>query len=153
MSKYFGVSMDDPIKAAKVMADMMNVMSAGAQQGSAELPQIKQALEQVGMVAKTTGLSFVETNAQIQLLDQSGKKGSEGGIALRNVLTTLSEGRFTSKLAAEGLQAAGISVNYLADTSIPLTDRLRTLRKIQGDTALMTKVFGKENKMMCENFL
>lgn len=141
----FGVSMDDPIKAAKIMADMMNVMSAGAQQGSAELPQIKQALEQVGMVAKTTGLSFVETNAQIQLLDQSGKKGSEGGVALRNVLTTLSEGRFTSKLAADGLKAAGISVEYLADTSIPLTDRLRTLRKIQGDTALMTKVFGKEN--------
>ncbi|MGV0919723.1 phage tail tape measure protein [Empedobacter falsenii] len=141
----FGVSMDDPIAAAKVMADMMNVMSAAAQQGSAELPQIKQALEQVGMVAKTTGLSFVETNAQIQLLDQSGKKGSEGGIALRNVLTTLSEGRFTSKLAAEGLKQAGISVDYLADTSILLTDRLRTLRKIQGDTALMTKVFGKEN--------
>lgn len=141
----FGVSMDDPIAAAKIMADMMNVMSAGAQQGSAELPQIKQALEQVGMVAKTTGLSFVETNAQIQLLDQSGKKGSEGGVALRNVLTTLSEGRFTSKLAADGLNAAGISVDYLADSSIPLTDRLRTLRKIQGDTALMTKVFGKEN--------
>lgn len=141
----FGVSMNDPIAAAKIMADMMNVMSAGAQQGSAELPQIKQALEQVGMVAKTTGLSFVETNAQIQLLDQSGKKGSEGGIALRNVLTTLSEGRFTSKLAADGLKAAGISVDYLADTSIPLTDRLRTLRKIQGNTALMTKVFGKEN--------
>lgn len=141
----FGVSMDDPIAAAKIMADMMNVMSAAAQQGSAELPQIKQALEQVGMVAKTTGLSFVETNAQIQLLDQAGKKGSEGGVALRNVLTTLSEGRFTTKLAAEGLEAAGISVNYLADTSVPLTDRLRTLRKIQGDTALMTKVFGKEN--------
>lgn len=114
----FGVSMDDPIAAAKVMADMMNVMSAAAQQGSAELPQIKQALEQVGMVAKTTGLSFAETNAYIQLLDQAGKKGSEGGVALRNVLTTLSEGRFTSKLAAEGLEQAGISVNYLADTSI-----------------------------------
>ncbi|SZD72752.1 Phage-related minor tail protein [Candidatus Ornithobacterium hominis] len=141
----FGVSMDDPIAAAKVMADMMNVMSAAAQQGSAELPQIKQALEQVGMVAKTTGLSFAETNAYIQLLDQAGKKGSEGGVALRNVLATLSEGRFTSKLAAEGLEQAGISVNYLADTSIPLHDRLKTLRKIQGDTALMTKVFGKEN--------
>ncbi|CAI9429263.1 hypothetical protein MSHRCOH1_03545 [Candidatus Ornithobacterium hominis] len=141
----FGVSMDDPIAAAKVMADMMNVMSAAAQQGSAELPQIKSALEQVGMVAKTTGLSFAETNAYIQLLDQAGKKGSEGGVALRNVLTTLSEGRFTSKLAAEGLEQAGISVNYLADTSIPLHERLKTLRKIQGDTALMTKVFGKEN--------
>lgn len=141
----FGVSMDDPIAAAKIMADMMNVMSAAAQQGSAELPQIKQALEQVGMVAKTTGLSFAETNAYIQLLDQAGKKGSEGGVALRNVLTTLSEGRFTSKLAAEGLQQAGISVDYLADSSIPLHERLKTLRKIQGDTALMTKVFGKEN--------
>ena len=141
----FGVSMDDPIAAAKSMADMMNVMSAAAQQGSAELPQIKQALEQVGMVAKTTGLSFAETNAYIQLLDQAGKKGSEGGVALRNVLTTLSEGRFTSKLAAEGLKQAGISVDYLADSSIPLHERLKTLRKIQGDTALMTKVFGKEN--------
>lgn len=141
----FGVSMEDPIKAAKVMTEMMNIMSAAAQNGSAELPQIKQALEQVGMVAKTTGLSFAETNAYIQLLDQAGKKGSEGGIALRNVLTTLSEGRFTSKLAADGLREAGISTDYLADSSVPLHERLKTLRKIQGDTALMTKVFGKEN--------
>lgn len=141
----FGVSMEDPIKAAKVMTEMMNVMSAAAQNGSAELPQIKQALEQVGMVAKTTGLSFAETNAYIQLLDQAGKKGSEGGIALRNVLTTLSEGRFTSKLASDGLREAGISTDYLADSSVPLHERLKTLRKIQGDTALMTKVFGKEN--------
>ena len=141
----FGISMEDPIKAAKVMTEMMNVMSAAAQNGSAELPQIKQALEQVGMVAKTTGLSFAETNAYIQLLDQAGKKGSEGGIALRNVLTTLSEGRFTSKLAADGLREAGISTDYLADSSVPLHERLKTLRKIQGDTALMTKVFGKEN--------
>ncbi len=141
----YGVSLKDPIAASKVMADMMNVMSAGAQAGSAELPQIKNALEQVGMVAKTTGISFVDLNAQLQVLDKAGKKGSEGGVALRNVLTTLSEGRFASKDAIAGLQAAGISVEYLANQSIPLTVRLRTLRKIQGDTALMTKVFGKEN--------
>ncbi|MGP2571199.1 phage tail tape measure protein [Ornithobacterium rhinotracheale] len=141
----FGVSTENPIEAARTMGEMMNVMSAAAQAGSAELPQIQQALEQVGMVAKTTGLSFEETNAQIQVLDKAGKKGSEGGVALRNVLTTLSEGRFTSRLAAKGLQEAGISLSYLADTSIPLTERLKTLRKIQNDTALMTKVFGKEN--------
>lgn len=141
----FGVSTENPIQAAKVMADMMNTMSAAAQAGSAELPQIQSALEQVGMVAKTTGLSFEATNAQIQILDKAGKKGSEGGVALRNVLTTLSQGRFSSRFAKEGLQEVGISVEYLANTSIPLTDRLRTLRKIQNDTALMTKVFGKEN--------
>ncbi|ENA1815589.1 phage tail tape measure protein [Flavobacterium psychrophilum] len=141
----YGVSTKDPIAASKVMADMMNVMTAGAKEGSAELPQIKQALEQVGMVAKTTGLSFVETNAAIQMLDKSGKKGAEGGVALRNVLTTLSEGRFASKDATFGLQQMGISTATLADASIPLTDRLRMLKPVMGDTALMTKVFGKEN--------
>uniref|UniRef100_A0AA94EX00 Phage tail tape measure protein n=1 Tax=Flavobacterium columnare TaxID=996 RepID=A0AA94EX00_9FLAO len=141
----FGVSTENPIAAAKIMGDMMNVMAAGAQAGSAELPQIQSALEQVGMVAKTTGLSFVETNAQIQLLDKSGKKGSEGGVALRNVLTTLSEGRFASKDATEGLKQYGINTLKLADASIPLTDRLRMLRPVMNDTALMAKVFGKEN--------
>lgn len=141
----YGVSTKDPIAASKAMADMMNVMAAGAKEGSAELPQIKQALEQVGMVAKTTGLSFVETNAAIQMLDKAGKKGAEGGVALRNVLTTLSEGRFASKDATFGLQQMGISTATLADASIPLTDRLRMLKPVMGDTALMTKVFGKEN--------
>ena len=141
----YGVSTADPIAASKAMADMMNVMAAGAKEGSAELPQIKQALEQVGMVAKTTGLSFVQTNAAIQMLDKAGKKGSEGGVALRNVLTTLSEGRFASKDATFGLQQMGISTVKLADASIPLTDRLRMLKPVMGDTALMTKVFGKEN--------
>lgn len=141
----YGVSLDNPIAASKVMADMMNVMAAGAAEGSAELPQIKAALEQVGMVAKTTGISFVTTNAAIQMLDKAGKKGSEGGVALRNVLTTLSEGRFASKDTTEGLKAMGISTLKLSDASIPLTDRLRMLRPVMSDTALMTKVFGKEN--------
>ncbi len=141
----FGISTENPIEAAKVMGEMMNTMSAAAQAGSAELPQIQSALEQVGMVAKTTGLSFEETNAQIQILDKAGKKGSEGGVALRNVLTTLSQGRFTAKDAAQGLELAGISVDYLSNTSIPLTERLKALKSIQGDTALMSKVFGKEN--------
>ena len=141
----YGINLDNPIQASKTMADMMNVMAAGAKEGSAELPQIKNALEQVGMVAKTTGVSFVATNAAIQMLDKAGKKGSEGGIALRNVLTTLSEGRFASKDATFGLQQMGISTAKLADASIPLTDRLRMLKPVMADTALMTKVFGKEN--------
>lgn len=141
----YGVNLDNPIAASRVMADMMNVMAAGAKEGSAELPQIQAALEQVGMVAKTTGISFVTTNAAIQMLDKAGKKGSEGGVALRNVLTTLSEGRFASKDATEGLKAMGISTLKLSDASIPLTDRLRMLKPVMNDTALMTKVFGKEN--------
>lgn len=53
----FQISTADPIAASREMARMMNVMSAAAKEGSAELPQIKQALEQAGMAAKSAGVS------------------------------------------------------------------------------------------------
>lgn len=141
----YGVSLTDPMQASKTMADMMNVMAAAAKEGSAELPQIKSALEQVGMVAKTTGVTFSETNAAIQVLDKAGKKGAEGGVALRNALSTLSEGRFLPKQTKAELEAAGVSIAQLGDKSIPLSSRLNALKPIINDTALITKLFGKEN--------
>lgn len=141
----YGVSLDDPMQASKIMADMMNVMAAAAKEGSAELPQIKSALENVGMVAKTTGVTFSETNAAIQVLDKAGKKGAEGGVALRNTLSTLSEGRFLPKQTLAALEDAGINIAQLADQTSPLTARLNALKPIINDTALITKLFGKEN--------
>jgi phage-related protein len=141
----YGISLDDPMQASKTMAEMMNVMAAAAKEGSAELPQIKAALENVGMVAKTTGVTFSETNAAIQVLDKAGKKGAEGGVALRNALSILSEGRFLPKHTQMALKDAGISISQLADQTSPLTARLNALRPIIHDTALVTKLFGKEN--------
>lgn len=141
----FGVSLDDPILAAKVMADMMNVMSAAANEGSAELPQIKDALEQAGMSAKAANVSFEETNAAIQVLDKAGKKGSEGGVALRNVMTTLAQGRFLPDEIQKELKLAGININDLTDNSKSLSSRLEILKPLLNDSALLTKLFGKEN--------
>lgn len=141
----YKVSLDDPIKASEEMARMMNVMAAAGQAGSAELPAIKEALEQTGMVAKTAGISFEETNAAIQMLDKAGKKGSEGGVALRNVMTTLMQGRFLPKDVQEELASAGVSTDTLADQSLSLADRLRGLGPVMNDQALMAKLFGREN--------
>jgi TP901 family phage tail tape measure protein len=141
----FQVSLEDPIKAAEEMSVMMNIMAAAAREGSAELPVIKQALEQAGMAAKMAGVSFAETNAAIQVLDKAGKKGAEGGVALRNVLATLSQGRFLPKDVQEELNAAGVSIQTLADKSLPLSERLAQLKGILNDSALITKLFGKEN--------
>ena len=141
----YGISLDDPMQASKDMAEMMNVMAAAAKEGASELPQIKAALENVGMVAKATGVSFSETNAAIQVLDKAGKKGAEGGVALRNALSTLSEGRFLPKQTQAELEAAGVSITQLADRSTPLTARLNVLKPIMNDVALITKLFGKEN--------
>lgn len=100
----YGVSLEDPTAAAGEMARMMNVMAAAGQAGSAELPAISAALTQCGMAAKAANVSFEETNAAIQVLDKAGKKASEGGVALRNVLGQLGKGRFIEKAAREELK-------------------------------------------------
>ena len=141
----YQVSTEDPIQASKEMANMMNIMAAAAQEGSAELPQIKQALEQSGMAAKVANVSFAETNAALQVLDKAGKKGSEGGVALRNMLSTLSQGRFLPKDVKQELAAAGVDINKLGDKTLSLADRMKPLKGIMNDSALVTKLFGKEN--------
>lgn len=141
----YGVSMEDPIEAEREMARMMNVMAAAAKEGSAELPQIQEALKQSGMAAKSAGVSFEETNAAIQVLDKAGRKGAEGGVALRNVMSTLAQGRFLPKDVQEELRRAGINVNVLTDNSRSLKDRLEVLKPVLQDQALLSKLFGREN--------
>lgn len=141
----YGISLDDPMKASAEMARMMNVMAAAGQAGSAELPAIKVALQQCGMAAKAANVSFEETNAAIQVLDKAGKKGSEGGVALRNVLSTLAAGRFLPEKAQEELQKAGIDVTTLSDKTKPLKDRLEALKPLLQDDALLSALFGREN--------
>lgn len=141
----YGVSLDDPIAASKTMADMMNTMAAAGQAGSAELPAIKAALEQCGMAAKAVNVSFEETNAAIQVLDKAGKKGSEGGVALRNTMAILSQGRFLPKDTREELEKAGIDVLALGDKNKTLKERLEMLKPVLNDSALFSKLFGMEN--------
>lgn len=141
----YQVALDDPIAASKEMARMNNVMAASAKEGSAELPQIAMALEQSGLAAKTANVGFEETNAWIQVLDKNGKKGAEGGVALRNVMATLAQGRFLPKDVKAELQAAGVDINKLTDNSVSLSERIKPLKNIMTDQALVTKLFGKEN--------
>lgn len=141
----YGVSLANPMDASRKMAEMMNIMAAAGREGSAELPTIKVALEQCGMAAKAAGVSFAETNAAIQVLDKAGKKGSEGGVALRNVMTTLARGRFLPKDVREELSAAGVNINKLTDQSKSLTERLTLLKPVMNDAALFSKLFGREN--------
>ena len=141
----YGISLDDPTKASGIMAAMMNVMAKAAQEGSSELPQIKQALEQSGMAAKSANVAFEETNSAIQILDKAGKKGSEGGVALRNVLATLGQGRFLPKTVQEEFKKLGINIADLNDPGKTLSQRLSNLKPLLKDSALMSAMFGKEN--------
>jgi len=138
----YKVSLDDPMKAAQTMTDYMNIMAAGTVEGSAEIREVAEALKQTGNVAKTFGVEFAETNSAIQLLDKSGKKGSEGGIALRNTIVKL---QAPTTDAIKQLKAAGISIETMQDQSLSLTDRLRALTPVMHNATIMSALFGGEN--------
>lgn len=138
----YKVSLDDPMKAAQTMTDYMNIMAAGTVEGSAEIREVAEALKQTGSVAKTFGVEFAETNSLIQLLDKSGKKGSEGGIALRNTIVKL---QAPTTDAIKQLKAAGINIKTMQNQSLSLTDRLRALTPVMHNATIMSALFGSEN--------
>ena len=141
----FDVDMTDPIKAAKEMDSMLNMMVASANVGSQDVPVVAQALEEVGAVAKNANVSFAETNGLLQVLGKYGKEGAEGGRALRNVLGILAKEDFLPKEVREQLAATGVNIQALTDKTQPLTTRLAELKKIGGNDALLGAMFGTEN--------
>lgn len=149
----FNVDLSDPVKAAGEMEKMMNMMAAAAQAGSQEVPNVAAALDGAGAIAKSAGLSFAETNAAIQVLGKYGKEGAEGGVALRNVLSIMQREEFLPDRVREQLQAAGVNINLLADKSLSLQERLRELKKIAGDDALLSGMFGMQNTVAIKGLL
>ncbi|GGG33405.1 phage tail tape measure protein [Hymenobacter glacieicola] len=142
----FNVDLTNPQTAAKAMTTAMNVMAAGANAGAAEVPQISDALRVAGVAASGAKVGFIEANAAIQVLATGGLKGAEAGTALRNVISKLGEGRFLPKDVQTELKAAGVNINVLTDKSLTLGQRLTELKKIQSDSALVSKLFGMENQ-------
>ena len=143
--RQYGVSLDDPMRAGQAMTEMMNIMAESSRLGSSSLSEIKDALRISGVAAKAANVHFAEANAAIQVLSDSGRKGSEAGNSLRHVMGILSKERFLMPGVQEELAAAGIDVNDLSDKSKSLADRLKPLRGIMHDTALVAKLFGAGN--------
>lgn len=79
------------------------------------------------------------------MLDKAGKKGAEGGVALRNVMMILSRGRFLPKETLKELQAAGVDIGLLTDKTRTLAERLEPLKVVLKDSALFSQLFGMEN--------
>ncbi len=105
LNQFGGASLSSG-EQAKQMTRIMNVMAAGALQGAAEIPDLAEAMKEVGTVAKTAGLSIEDTTASIEILSQNGIKGSEAGVAFKEVLMKMSSG---SKDAQKALDSLGLS--------------------------------------------
>lgn len=149
----FGVDLTNPVEAAKTMDVMLNNITSSAKVGNQEVTQVAQAIDNVGAVAKNANVSFIETNAALQVLGKYGKEGAEGGIALRNVLATMGKKEFLPKEVREQLKGAGVDIDVLSDKNKTLAERLTELKKLGGNDALLGAMFGAENTVAITGLL
>jgi TP901 family phage tail tape measure protein len=141
----YGVDLSDPTGATAEMTRMMNVMVAAGNEGSSEVNDTAEALKQAGLSAKNANVGFEEVNAALQALATGSLKGSEAGIHLRNVLLKMAGEDVIPNDAREKMAALGVDFKKVSDTTIPFTERLRELKKIQSDATLTAEVFGIAN--------
>ncbi|MFD2787940.1 phage tail tape measure protein [Hymenobacter rubripertinctus] len=149
----YGVNLNDAAEAAAKAHQFTNIMAAGMNAGSMDVDKVSQALEQAGSTARKSGVSFLETNGLLQTIAKSGRMGSEAGVGLRNVLARMGGEDILPKEAVQKMKALGVNMQLVSNTALPIADRLKELRKIQGDATLTAQVFGVENKVVADTLL
>lgn len=143
----FGLRTEDPIKQAVLMSKAVDSVTKSANLANLTVPEVAEALKQVGPVSKAAGASLETTNALIVALAEGGKRGGEAGTALRAVFTRLQApvGEAAKVLGRLGVQTRDSSGNML-----DVIDILGTLDKsLEGlGTAekgeILKRIFGEE---------
>lgn len=130
---------------ASSAVDIVNQLAAGSKEGASEIRDTTVALQKFGTTAAVTNVNTAESIALIETLADRQIKGEAAGVQLRNILAKLAGADILPKKALVQLKEAGVDINVLKDTTLPLIDRLTELGKLQGNTAALTKVFGLEN--------
>jgi len=146
-----GVNTSDANEVLRASGELMDVLAKAAQEGAAETSALAESYLQVGSTAKQLNLSSTQVAAALEGLAFAGKSGAEAGVGLRNVLTSLVK---TSSAAEKALNSIGLSSAELgkslsekgiADTLQQLQDGLQKLGSDAERSALLVRVFGKEN--------
>ena len=111
-----GASLNQFQLDASKSSEVINILAASSQLGTAEVASVTEALRNAGSAANSLGLDLAETVAGIQALAASGRQGSDAGTALRQVLLKLeSTGRRDLQPSIVGLNGA---LNNLAKENL-----------------------------------
>lgn len=138
---------------AEEAAFFIDALANGAKYGSAEIPQITEALLKFGAVAKSSNINIAESTALIELLAEKGLKGAEAGTALRNVLLKLSAPDALPKDAQKVIKGLGIDFEFLKDKTVTVQQKFEALKPLLQDDAYLVKVFGIENVTAAKNII
>lgn len=131
----------------------INVLANGALFGSAEIPQITDALLKFGGVAKSSNVSIEESVAAIELLAPSFKSAEESGTGFRNVLLKLSASEILPQDAQKYFEKYNINVANLSDKSLTLSQRLGELKPLLKDDGALIKIFGEGNIIAAKSLI
>lgn len=105
--------------AAEDAGDAVDVLVKTTTTANTDLPQLGAALQHVGPVAQSLGLSLEETSAAIGVLSNAGIQGSSAGTALRAALLSLANPTGQTKDAMKDL---GIEVTNADGAMKPLPE-------------------------------
>ena len=106
----------------------VNVLAAGAKEGSAGIEYLAQALDKCGTSLATTNMSVEQGTALLEVLAKKIPDASTAGTNLRNILIKMSQAqdKYNPKV-------------------VGMTQALQNLQPKIKDTAFMVKMFGSEN--------
>lgn len=118
-----GVSLNQFGAEADQANRFVNVLAAGAKEGSSSITDTAQAMKNAGVAASLAGLSFEEANVGVQLLAKGGLFAAEAGTGFRQVLLKL-ENEADDKFKPSMVGLAGALENLSAEqmTLTELTD-------------------------------
>ena len=132
----------------KDVPTFVDQMAVAAQASLTDINHMGDAITNVGGVAKNANLSTADLNSELAILANSGKKGADGGVALRNVLLDLTAPNDqVSKLMKE----LGVHITDTGGKIRPFNDILSNLKDSmkgldQGTKmGVLEKIGGKEN--------
>ena len=131
----FGLEADE---ASRVV----NVLAAASRAGGAEVNDISESFKVAGAAAASAGVSVEETAGALEILAQNNTKGSEAGIALRNMLVSM-QAQLGIDISKTGF-AGGLDI---------IRKDLSSMGSQVERTTYLAKVFGRQNIVAAQYLL
>ncbi|MGN8066472.1 phage tail tape measure protein [Lactococcus lactis] len=143
----FGLKSDSTSAMLKNTQRVTDSLTFVANKTAAGFSDMGEAMEYIGPVAHSLGMSVEETSAAVGLLSNNGIEGEKAGTSLRGALSRLLK---PTKQSSAAFQELGINLDEWKKGNIGLPDMLDTIKKsTQGMTdaeksSLIAKAFGVE---------
>lgn len=137
----FGLAADESTNGIANATHFADVLAASAANSNTNVTMLGESFKYVAPIAGSMGYSIEDTAVALGVMANNGIKASQGGTALRNIITNMAKP--TSKMKA-AMDALGVSLTDENGNVLSLIDLMRELRKGFNDGSLETAKFKEE---------